>query len=288
MKTATALIRAAPRFLGTPYSTIDCQAFVEAALREIGIRENLAGSNAWFRHMTWTGTPEECKRSFGKIPPGAFIFILEHDGNEPEKYRPDGIGNASHIGIYTGMTGDEMVKIAKEAGSTGGSVIPAKGTASSTLLRVLGLGDKSKDMVIMVSDDEHAHSIVDDVRADGRIQGVVALLGSKGEDGMATKWKMITIIVNVGYADDIMDAARKAGAGGGTITHARGTASPEDVRFLGVPLVPEKEMIMILCESEKTDTIVNAIASLKCLDEPGIGILYTQGVSDFMNLGSGK
>ncbi|MBQ7645577.1 MAG: P-II family nitrogen regulator [Spirochaetales bacterium] len=105
---------------------------------------------------------------------------------------------------------------------------------------------------------------------------------------MATKWKMITIIVNVGYADDIMDAARRAGAGGGTITHARGTASPEDVRFLGVPLVPEKEMIMILCESEKTDTIVNAISSLKCLDEPGIGILYTQGVSDFMNLGSGK
>ncbi|MBR1582770.1 MAG: hypothetical protein IJ663_03380, partial [Spirochaetales bacterium] len=134
----------------------------------------------------------------------------------------------------------------------------------------------------------HAHSIVDDVRADGRIQGVVALLGSKGEDGMATKWKMITIIVNVGYADDIMDAARRAGAGGGTITHARRTASPEDVRFLGVPLVPEKEMIMILCESEKTDTIVNAIASLECLDEPGIGILYTQGVSDFMNLGSGK
>lgn len=116
MKTATALIRAAPKFLGVPYSTLDCQAFVEKCLSEIGIRENLPGSNAWYRHMTWTGTPEECKRSFGKIPPGAFLFILEHDGKEPEKYKPDGIGNASHIGIYTGMTGDEMVKIAKEAG----------------------------------------------------------------------------------------------------------------------------------------------------------------------------
>lgn len=183
---------------------------------------------------------------------------------------------------------DRFMRIARKAGSTGGTVIPAKGTASSALLRLLGLGDKSKDMIVMVSDDDHAHTIVDDVRTDGHIQGVAALLGSKGEDGMATKWKMITIIVNVGYADDIMDAARKAGAGGGTITHARGTASPEDVRFLGVPLVPEKEMIMILCESEKTDTIVNAISSLECLDEPGIGILYTQGVSDFMNLGSGK
>lgn len=107
---ATDLIRAAPKFLGVPYSTMDCQAFVEAALKEIGINENLPGSNAWYRHMTWVGTPEECKASFGKIPPGAFLFILERDGKEPEKYKPDGIGNASHIGIYTGMTGREMLK----------------------------------------------------------------------------------------------------------------------------------------------------------------------------------
>ena len=109
---ATTLIRAAPKFLGVPYSKLDCQAFVEASLKEIGISENLPGSNVWYRHMTWTGTPEECKASFGKIPPGAFLFILEHDGGEPEKYKPDGIGNASHIGIYTGMTGAEMCDIA--------------------------------------------------------------------------------------------------------------------------------------------------------------------------------
>ena len=132
------------------------------------------------------------------------------------------------IAIVSHGQSDRFMRIARKAGSTGGTVIPAKGTASSALLRLLGLGDKSKDMIVMVSDDDHAHAIVDDVRTDGHIQGVVALLGSKGEDGMATKWKMITIIVNVGYADDIMDAARKAGAGGGTITHARGTASPED------------------------------------------------------------
>ena len=56
------------------------------------------------------------------------------------------------------------------------------------------------------------------------------------------------------------------------------------MKFLGVPIVPEKEMIMILCEADLVDTIVDAITSLKCLEEPGIGILYTQGVSDFRNL----
>ncbi|MBO4394498.1 MAG: P-II family nitrogen regulator [Spirochaetales bacterium] len=101
---------------------------------------------------------------------------------------------------------------------------------------------------------------------------------------MTTKWKMITIIVNTGYADDIMDAARKAGARGGTITHARGTGTPEDAKFLGVQIVPEKEMILILSAAEQTDKIVKAISELKCLDEPGIGIIYTQDVTDFNNL----
>ena len=105
---------------------------------------------------------------------------------------------------------------------------------------------------------------------------------------METKWKMITVIVNSGYADDIMDAARKAGASGGTVTHARGTASPDDAKFLGVSIVPEKEMVMILCEADQTDAIVNAISSLKCLDEPGVGIMFTQGVTDFRNLDSKK
>jgi len=89
------------QYLGIPYSEMDCQAFVEKCLSDVGIKENLPGSNAWYRRMSWVGTPEECKRKYGKIPVGAFLFILKQDGREPEKYKPDGIGNASHIGIYT-------------------------------------------------------------------------------------------------------------------------------------------------------------------------------------------
>ena len=180
---------------------------------------------------------------------------------------------------------ERFMTIAKTAGSTGGSVIPAKGTATSTLLRVLGLGDKSKDMIIMVTDDEHAHTIVDDVRTDGHVQGVVALLGSKGEDGMATKWKMITIIVNVGYAYDIMDAARKAGAGGGTVINARGTAREDDAKFFGVHIVPEKEMLMIVVPQEKRDAVLEAVRTLPCLAEPGSGIAFSAPVENFTQLG---
>ncbi|MBR6029229.1 MAG: SH3 domain-containing protein [Clostridia bacterium] len=90
------------QFLGRPYSEMDCQAFVEACMKKVGIRDNLPGSNAWYRKMTWVGTPEECRAKFGCIPRGALLYILKQDGREPAKYRDDGIGNASHIGIYIG------------------------------------------------------------------------------------------------------------------------------------------------------------------------------------------
>ena len=106
---AAALIEAGYQRIGIPYKTMDCQAFVEACLRAIGITTDLAGSNAWYRAMDWVGSPEECKRVFGRIPEGAFLFILEHDGGEVKRGYKDGLGNASHIGIYTGSRGKGAV-----------------------------------------------------------------------------------------------------------------------------------------------------------------------------------
>ena len=112
--TAKDLIDAAPGYLGVPYYHLDCQAFVERCLRDIGIDKNLPGSNAWYREVKnhgWVGSPEDCKKKFGKVPPGAFLFILKQDGKEPAQYKEDGIGNASHIGIYTALTGAEMCRM---------------------------------------------------------------------------------------------------------------------------------------------------------------------------------
>ena len=192
------------------------------------------------------------------------------------------------IAIVNNGQAARFVSIAKKAGAGGGTVIPAKGTASSRFLGFLGLGGKSREMIMMVIDGSLAQKIVDEVRSEGHMQGVAAILGSSEEENMASEWKMITIIVNTGYSDDIMDAARKAGASGGTITHARGTGTAEDAKFFGVTIVPEKEMITILCETGKMQKIMDAITSLKCLDEPGIGVIYTQDVISFRNLDPSK
>lgn len=99
---AEAMSRAGDQFLGQSYDKMDCQAFIEKCLQEVGIAVDLPGSNAWYRKMTWTGTPEECKARFGEIPKGAFLFIHEYDGGERKRGYYDGRGNASHIGIKTG------------------------------------------------------------------------------------------------------------------------------------------------------------------------------------------
>ena len=98
-------------YVGTPYSKLDCQGFVEQVLKDLGVRKpdgtpyNWRGSNSmWRNYITWKGTIEECKKKFGSIPLGAFLFILKWDGGEVEKGYHDGFGNASHVGLYVGTS----------------------------------------------------------------------------------------------------------------------------------------------------------------------------------------
>lgn len=102
----TAKDRMIPYVLGgMTLSGMDCQGLCEYLLIRCGIPRkecNLAGSNAHYRACVWTGTPEACRQRFGRIPAGAWLFIVKSDGREPEKYQGDGVGNASHMGVYLG------------------------------------------------------------------------------------------------------------------------------------------------------------------------------------------
>lgn len=105
--------------LGTPYSEMDCQAFIEWCLKQCGENKNLAGSNAWYREVAKNGvilSPEECVRELGRVPKGAFLFIHANDGKEPAKYKDDGMGNASHIGLCTIPRGEGAIHSSSSRG----------------------------------------------------------------------------------------------------------------------------------------------------------------------------
>lgn len=81
-----------------------------------------------------------------------------------------------------------------------------------------------------------------------------------------TKYELLVAIANQGHSETVMDAARKVHASGGTIVHARGTGIQQAEKFLGITIVPEKEMIFIVVRKDQKNEVMSAIMA-----EAGVG-----------------
>lgn len=98
------------------------------------------------------------------------------------------------------------------------------------------------------------------------------------------KHEVIFCIVNTGFSDEVMDAARKFGARGGTVIRARGTANTEAEKLFNIAIQPEKEIVMILIESKLKNDILHALYNAVGLNTPGQGIAFTMPVDDVVGL----
>ena len=94
-----------------------------------------------------------------------------------------------------------------------------------------------------------------------------------------TIYELIIVITNIGYSDMAMDAARSAGASGGTIIHARGTQRKETEDFLGISLATERDMIFIVCNSEDKNDIMTAIMENAGLDTKAGSLVFSMPVT---------
>ena len=202
--------------------------------------------------------------------------------------------------------GEEVSEAANRAGAGGGTILSAQGTAPNAVLQLLGLGTTSREIYFTVVDATREAQVEGVVRAaaaarGGRAAGVIFAADvarfvrfglpettAKEENAMENATELVGVIVNKGYAEDAMAAARKAGAGGGTIVPARGTAKPDDETFFGVKLVPEKELLLVLADSSLADAVVDAVRALPCFAEKGSGIAFRVPVRDFAALGASE
>lgn len=214
------------------------------------------------------------------------------------------------IGFVGRRRGELLVQAAKTGGARGGTIAYGKGMLDSKILQALSLADVQQELVFIVMSGEW-ESIVRAIKTAAatdskRLEGTAIILDvpelfirknacGNGQDQeqkqsirserMESGHKLVSVIINSGYADDVMAAARKAGATGGSILTARGTGTEEDVQFFGITLVPEKEMLLIVTEKEKVAAIVEAISSVPKLNEPGGGIIFNMNVEEFIVLG---
>lgn len=72
---------------------------------------------------------------------------------------------------------------------------------------------------------------------------------------------LLVTICNNGFADEVMDVAKSAGARGGTILHARGSAEDNPLQFLGITIEPEKDVIIIIVNDDTKNNIMQEIAT---------------------------
>ena len=98
------------------------------------------------------------------------------------------------------------------------------------------------------------------------------------------KHEVIICIVNSGFSEAVMDAARELGARGGTVIRGRGTANAEAEKLYGIAIQPEKEIVMILVDSAIKNDILHALYKAVGLQTPGQGIAFAMPVEDVVGL----
>ena len=99
-----------------------------------------------------------------------------------------------------------------------------------------------------------------------------------------TKYELLIAIANQGSIDTVMDAARSANAGGGTVIHAKGTGTEGARKFLGVSVAEEKEMIFIVARTEEKNKIMKAIMEKTGLGSKEKTIIFSLPVTDTAGL----
>ena len=98
------------------------------------------------------------------------------------------------------------------------------------------------------------------------------------------QFELITVIVNEGFSDLVMDAARENGARGGTIAHARGTGTKEIEKKYGIVITPQKEIIYILVSDTISDQVMAAINKAAGSGTKGQGIVFSLPVNNVSGL----
>ena len=97
-------------------------------------------------------------------------------------------------------------------------------------------------------------------------------------------YEMVLCIVNAGFSELVMDAAREEGARGGTVIHARGTANKDAEQFFHIAIQPDKDIVLILVPADIKDNVLHAIYRNAGLNSDGKGIAFSLPVDDVVGI----
>ena len=160
--------------------------------------------------------------------------------------------------------------------------LSGRGTAVKSMLDVLGIESNLKRIMFSIANEEKTREFITRQKRQLHIgvpgHGIVIAVPVKsigggktvaylrGEDGTAKytpslnyAYELIVVIANEGRTDTVMNAARAAGARGGTVLHGKGTGSEAAMKFLNISIADEKEVILIVAPTAEKTAIMSEI-----------------------------
>ena len=189
----------------------------------------------------------------------------------------------------------------------------AEGTASSDILDLLGLDLSEKIVAVCFAPDEKIEAIKDRIKEDLRLEGAgrgiafeitisglsrpsfnlisgeitekIKTMEENGENAMKdNSHELILSVINRGYSDELMHAAKTAGAVGGTVINARHAGIEETIKFYGISVQEEKEIVLIVTQKENKTAIMKEISKNCGLNTKAQGIVFSLPVDEVMGV----
>ena len=187
--------------------------------------------------------------------------------------------------------------------------VVANGTANTSLLSMLGLNASEKMVSVTFADTALRRKLMRKLSSEMKIdmpdRGVAVSVpfssavssaaaaltpvlpaGETGntdvneEESMESRYELIITICSGGHTDTVMDAARAAGAAGGTVVHAKGTGAMSAKKFFGLSIAAEKEMVFIVAKTENKKDIMRAIVQNAGADSEANSLVFSLPVND--------
>ena len=184
-----------------------------------------------------------------------------------------------------------------------------RGTAVQSMLDLLGIESNEKRVVLSAATREKTAALIEAQKRRLHIgvpgHGIVIAVPVKsigggktvaylmGEENVSAKtappagyaYELIVVVAGEGQTDLVMNAARAAGARGGTVLHGKGTTSPEGEKFLGVSIAKEKEVILIVARKEQKADIMRSIMTRAGADTDAGAVVFSVPVSEIAGFG---
>ncbi len=189
----------------------------------------------------------------------------------------------------------------------------AEGTASSQVMDMLGFGSIDKCLIISMMPKKYGDKMLgllhSKLRLDTVNSGIAFTVPMSGANNLLlhiltksteknsennsgrnryimpdTKYSLIVAIVDRGFSGDVMEAARDAGAGGGTVVHSRRIASEDITGQWGLSLKDEKELVLIISELEKKLDIMQSINEKCGIQSEAKGMVMSLPIDSVMGI----